>query len=113
MEFASTVKVIYENQCLESDLMDISLRGALIQSDQAQRIDKGVSCILEFDLGVAEIELKINSKVLYKQDNRLGLEFENIDIESMTHLRRLVELNIGNSDQVQQELFFLVRSETR
>jgi len=28
-------------------------------------------------------------------------------LESLTHLRRLLELNVGDPDKVKQELFFL------
>jgi PilZ domain-containing protein len=111
VEFNSSVLLIYDNQSVEADVEDISLKGALVHTRPTTKIDTGVSCILEINLGSTEVELKIDTEVVYKQDNKLGLEFQNIDLESMTHLRRLVELNMGNSDQVQQELFFLVKKD--
>ncbi len=109
VEFESAVILSYGDTSFEADLIDISLKGALILSDKAGKINTNESCVLELNLGSKEIELKIDTTVVYKQGNKLGLKFENIDLESMTHLRRLVELNVGNSDQVQQELFFLAK----
>ena len=99
------------NWRVQVDLVDISLKGALVCTDSHLEITKDNSCEFEFHLNESEIVMKINAKVVYVRDNNLGLKFDNIDLESMIHLRRLVELNVGNPDQIQKELFFLVSSD--
>ena len=42
--------------------------------------------------------------VVHETDNETGLQCNAIDIDSVTHLRRLVELNLGDSDQLNKEL---------
>jgi hypothetical protein len=42
--------------------------------------------------------------------HRPALLCHSIDIDSVTHLRRLVELNLGNADLLQRELSALVSS---
>jgi len=109
--FQSAVSVNFKDQYLKFDLEDISLKGALISSDKPLEIDKNDFCSLEFQLGSDEVELKINARVMYKHKKKLGLRFETIELDSMIHLRRLVELNTENSDQIRKELFFLVKPE--
>jgi hypothetical protein len=108
VNFSAKVSVRYEGQYLETELIDISLKGALIRFSGEASIDKGARCFFEFRLDQSEIVLNIDARVVYTQDGQYGLRFENLDLESMIHLRRLIELNIGDPDQIQQELFFLV-----
>jgi hypothetical protein len=40
-------------------------------------------------------------------DNKVGFKCEHIDIDSITQLRRLVELNLGNSSLLERDLLSL------
>ena len=108
VKFSSTAFLNLKELHKEVNLVDISLKGALVSSSTDLEIEKGETCVFEFHLSDSDIVMNINTQVVYKHENNFGLKFDNIDLESMIHLRRLVELNIGNSDQIQKELFFLV-----
>lgn len=108
VQFKSKAFLSFGNAQAEVDLIDISLKGALIVPMTSLVIDKGDSCAFEFNLSETDIVMKINACVVYKRNGHLGLKFDNIDLDSMIHLRRLVELNIGDPDKIQKELFFLV-----
>lgn len=108
VQFTSPVFIISGDIRVESSLMDISLKGALVSLDQVNGLVVGDEVELEFHLNDTEIVLNITAKIVYSNDSNLGLKFDNIDLEGMIHLRRLVELNIGDPDQIQKELFFLV-----
>lgn len=97
-----------KDQRIEARLIDISLKGALVSVNANIVIAEKDKCIFEFHLNESEIILNVPSLLVYLKDDNLGLKFENIELESMVHLRRLVELNIGDPDIIQQELFFLV-----
>ena len=43
----------------------------------------------------------------HEENNTLGFKCQHIDIDSMTHLKRLVELNVGSDDILMRELEFL------
>jgi hypothetical protein len=108
VKFKSKAFLNYRDSQEEVNLIDISLKGALISPISNLAIQKGEACVFEFHLSESEIIMNINSLVVYKRNSHLGLMFDNIDLDSMIHLRRLVELNIGDPDQIQKELFFLV-----
>jgi hypothetical protein len=42
--------------------------------------------------------------VVHSQQDSLGLRCEKIDIESASHLRRLLELNMGDAELLSREL---------
>jgi hypothetical protein len=47
--------------------------------------------------------------VVHIEDNETGLQCNAIDIDSISHLRRLIELNLGDSNQLNKELNQLSR----
>jgi hypothetical protein len=47
-------------------------------------------------------------ELVHKEKGRLGFKCKHIDIDSITHLRRLVELNLGNADMLERELSALI-----
>ncbi len=108
IKFDSSVSIILEEKRIKAQLIDISLKGALVNAVGDISIAEKEKCVFEFHLNESDIILNISSLLVYLKDDHLGLRFENIDLESMVHLRRLVELNIGDPDIIQQELFFLV-----
>jgi len=112
VDFQSKVVVVFSEEIHEAELIDISLKGALIKSINTIENQQGESCTFELSLQPSDIVLKVDALLVYKKNNQMGLKFSNIDLESMTHLRRLVELNTGNAEIVQKELFFLVDTES-
>jgi len=85
-------------------VLDISLKGLLIELPDNFSADLNApfeASILLTDHGTAivmALELK------HREDDQLGFRCQYIDLESATHLRRLVELNLGDDTLLQREL---------
>lgn len=107
VDFHSTVTINLQSVEYQAELYDISLKGALVSMKGDRSIDKGGDCIFKLRLDKDTVAVETDASIVYSQDNLLGLRFNNLDLESITHLRRLIELNTGDSELVQQELFFL------
>lgn len=107
VKFESTASVSYQEGQFKAGLIDISLKGALVSISDMPEISAAETCDFELQLNDTAIVLRIKAFVVYSKEDEYGLKFDNIDLESMIHLRRLVELNVGDPDQVQKELFFL------
>lgn len=45
----------------------------------------------------------------HEKGRQLGFYCEEIDLDSITHLRRLIELNLGSSELLERELSALVQ----
>lgn len=87
-------------------LVDISLRGILIGILPDQQIDHSAPVDVSVHLG-GGVEIRMEARVANQRGDRLGLTCEHIDVDSMTHLRRLVELNMGDTSLLERELHAL------
>jgi len=97
-------------QCATS-LIDISLKGALITATSKLNKYKDEDCTLRFELQGSDVEIEMKGKIVHIERNSIGIACEKIDIESVTHLRRLIELNIGNADLLDRDLDSLTHPE--
>lgn len=87
-------------------LIDVSLKGALVETppEYSLNVDKPVS----LDINLAgDITITMKARLVHSSSKVLGFHCESIDMDSMTHLRRLIELNMEDpqaSERVLEEL---------
>ncbi len=89
-------------------LLDISLKGALLEFPAGVVLRKGAATLLRIDLGQEEEQIRIEASVAHLQGRQAGIACQTMDIDSATLLRRLVELNLGSSELVERELSALI-----
>ncbi|OOZ41105.1 hypothetical protein BOW53_05085 [Solemya pervernicosa gill symbiont] len=87
-----------------SELLDISLKGALIACPSGWQTKLGEQFSLELQLDGDSTTICMDTTVAHLSEKIIGLHCEHIDVESITHLRRLIELNLGNPDLLDREL---------
>ena len=85
-------------------LLDLSLKGALIETPNNFQPTLNDKITLSFTLANSEIELSMNTHIAHISSAQLGLVTEHIDIDSLSHLRRIIELNLGDADLLYREL---------
>ena len=51
-----------------------------------------------------DARIAMQMRVVHVEGKRVGLRCEHIDLDSITHLRKLVEMNCGDSAQLEREL---------
>jgi len=83
-------------------LVDISLKGALVKLPAGAQLDNGEPCLLSLQLGEARI--KMAAEIVHLAGQEAGLRCAVIDLDSISHLRRLVEMNLGNPKLAEREL---------
>ncbi len=87
----------------ETGLIDISLHGALIKEPPNFTSDPEHDYRLAVHLeGGPDICMEV--RVAHQENEKLGLNCRDIDVDSITHLRRLVELNLGDPELLEREL---------
>lgn len=91
------------------ELVDVSIKGALIAACSGATPKAGTPCQLTISLNDAE-ENKIimMGTVARKIENRVGIHCDTIDVDSMSHLRRLIEYNLGDVELVNRDFDALV-----
>ena len=86
------------------EVLDLSLKGALVRSEQTPDNAVGSSGTLLVRLDEMETIIHMEITVTHQNGNDFGLSCHEIDLDSITHLRRLVELNLGDEALLEREL---------
>lgn len=107
VDFDARVELTQDQQTWAAELEDISLKGVLLShvSGPAPVTDSGLQLkILLSD----QTALNMTVDVVHRSGTQLGLTYALVDIESIGHLRRLIELNTGDPAVADRELAELI-----
>jgi hypothetical protein len=108
--FHAPAQLALQSGIRDAALLDISLKGALVELPSGDLVVAGEQCQLRLPIGEAGQAIVMRATVVHVHDGRwLGLHCDGIDIDSITHLRRLVELNEGDPGLIDRELSALLR----
>ena len=83
------------------DVIDLSLRGALI-TVAIPNIAVDTSCLLELRLN-DDICVRMEGRIAHHSNNQAGIVCEMTDLDSISHLRRLLALNLGDASLMDRE----------
>ncbi len=109
--FDSSAELNVSGHRITGQVHDVSLKGALlITEDNFDNIQLEDSGNFEFTISGSEITINMEIKVAHLEPHRIGVECTSIDLDSASHLRRLVEMNLGDETLLQRELHALLIS---
>jgi len=91
-------------------VVDLSLKGALLRLPEAGLMAVGDPCLLHVNLAEMEVGIAMAGEVAHVEGSHVGVLCRSIDIESITHLRRLLEMNLGDARLLERELRALITS---
>ena len=92
-------------------LLDISLNGALISPPDDLHTKSGDNYKLELQLGSGHDEslcLHMDVTVAHIENDHVGLQIVLMDVDTASHLHRLIELNAGDTNILERELAELI-----
>jgi len=105
--FPAVVILRADNCQWECAVIDISLKGALLSRPVTWNAIPGHD--VDLDVVIAEgIHIHMQGVVAHVEAGRVGVTCQHIDLDSAAHLRRLVELNLGDEAQLHRELQALI-----
>ena len=108
--FNAPVKLISNVASADAMLDDISLKGALLDVPSGWQGKVGEHCHLKLRLGGdRDMSITMWGRITHVDGAKVGLQCESIDLNSITHLRRLVELNAGDPALLEREMSALVK----
>ncbi len=102
--FCNEAALEQDQQVFDTSVLDLSLKGALISRPAGWAGVVGSPGVLRFRLSQSELELVMEVIIAHTHDQTVGLKCERMDIDSASHLRRLLELNLGDADLLSREL---------
>lgn len=111
MQLRGFLQVENGSQLVPVKILDVSLKGALVElpPDSTMQIFIGQRYTCTFALDV-NAKIVMHMACRHCANGRVGLECVNTDASSITHLKRLIELNIGRSELINRELSALMES---
>lgn len=101
--FGAVVSLSQGTKTIETHLVDLSLNGVLVDTPK----DYAFSTQEAIDIQIAlsdDITITMHTRLAHNSSAFLGFECESIDMESIAHLRRLVELNLDDPEACERIL---------
>ena len=95
-------------ELIPCELLDVSLKGALFEVPASARARVGQPATLTIRLDAGDATIRMSGQVVHREGGQVGLRCVEIDLDSIAHLRRLVELNLGDEDVLERELSALI-----
>lgn len=88
-------------------LIDLSLKGLLIHRPDPWLGDPNQPFDVDIHLG-EDVDVHMNVHLSHDENDQLGFECLHIGLDSISHLRRLIELNLGDMEELEREMRALV-----
>jgi c-di-GMP-binding flagellar brake protein YcgR len=85
------------------ELIDISLNGILFKQPENQAIQQNQSVQIRITLA-DNSHIDMDTQLIYSKGDHVGCKCVHIDLDSITQLKRLIELNLGSDTFLEREL---------
>ncbi len=105
-------RIVYQTQAtltqesivVNALVCDLSLHGLLLTSEQSDQLDTDKQVDVEFSLAGSDVTIQLVGNIVGLNNNVIRVSIDHIDIESIGHLKRLVELNVGDDDLLHRDI---------
>lgn len=101
--FSAEILMQSGNEEWTCNLLDISLNGMLVEPPHDMNINPNNPCAVALFLS-DDVIINIRVRIRHTAADRWGLQFINIDVESLQHLRHLLESHLQDTDLINREL---------
>lgn len=102
--FAAQAIVKAEGKEHSCELLDLAMKGALLATDKPLHVSLGQSCHLCITWQGGPISLNFEAELVHQDVDHYGFKFISEDLATLTHLRKLIELNTGDAETTRNEL---------
>ena len=91
-------------------VIDVSLKGLLLEKPEHWVGQLGVTYHVDLILDEAHLVITMLSTVAHISEKNIGFECQQLDLDSLVHLRQLLSLNLGDESLLHRELSSLITS---
>ncbi|MCL6415068.1 PilZ domain-containing protein [Aestuariirhabdus sp. Z084] len=85
------------------NLVDISLHGVLVKLEENCAINLDAPALIHITLD-SDHHIEMHLEFAHQHDGLTGFSCQQIDLDSITQLKRLAELNLGDHQALEREL---------
>lgn len=102
--FDAPTRIVAASATLHTNLLDISLKGALAKIPENWQPQAGEPVTLHVLLDEGGTEIVMHALCAHIEADRVGFLCDEIDMDSISRLKRLVEWNTDDESLLQREL---------
>ncbi|MDV7105237.1 PilZ domain-containing protein [Vibrio sp. TH_r3] len=88
---------------ISGSIIDLSLHGLLLNT-LTESINSSQSVDITFHLPDSDVDISLQAQVVETTNSFTRVSIEHIDIDSISHLKRLVALNVGDDQLLHREI---------
>jgi hypothetical protein len=104
--YSASASVRYGIEVVLCDTENLSLHGMYLKTDHDIPLNVPVNVTVYHS---NQASLKVNAKVVRKEGNGVGLQINNLNVNSFVQLRNLVTDNCSDKGAVMQETFKMLK----
>jgi hypothetical protein len=108
--YQSDVLLTQGDQSALCEILDLSLKGCLLKLPEEWSSNLSEHYKLSISLS-DESKIEMQLVLAYHKENKGGFYCDKIDLNSISQLRRLIELNLGDSQLLERDLDALSHAE--
>jgi hypothetical protein len=112
IDFDAQVEVALDNNNWQAQLLDISLKGVLLTKLGHYQLPPAATFLVKIVLS-DQTSIVMSAQAVHQTVDQVHLACVTIDIDSISHLRRLIELNLGDAAAAERELSELLGDSAR
>jgi hypothetical protein len=92
----------------QTKVIDISLKGALVQRPDFWDYKEDSPVQLNLALEGSDIVLECAGVICHQEEKQLGIKFLTLSLDSISHLKRLIQLNLADEESLHREISQLI-----
>jgi hypothetical protein len=102
--FEAEVTLNVSQDVWTGELLDVAMKGAMVGTKMPLPLALGTKCNLCITLPGTPIALDFQAELIHCEETHYGFKFLSENLETLTHLRKLIELNTGDAEATRSEL---------
>ncbi len=107
--FHGDARLLVDDREIPCSVCDISMKGALLEAPGEPDLATGTHCLLELRLGSdSGAVVRMEGNAAHVENSHIGIAWREIDLDSLIHLRRLLELNLADQELFSREFSALI-----
>lgn len=104
IQFDADAQIGLAGQRYAARILDISLKGVLLDVPSTMPTPDDQTFVLHIPLLDQVTSIQMQARLRHQEGQHMGCEWVGIDLDSMTSLRRLLELNLADNSLLEREL---------
>jgi hypothetical protein len=103
VSFAIQAQVEWQGKNLAGEVANLSLRGMLVKVPEPIPVGQKVAVTLRLVGSSSDLRVRLEGHVVRVAPEGIGLEIEQMDLDSFIHLRGIIAYNSGDANRVDEE----------